>query len=134
MNGGLFGDNEIFKQPYTEKENKALKLTIKKDVIEYLSDNDNYDAIDDKLIEVYASSICDIRKYTAIISRDGELIRTPRGKIEVSHFVPLKQKAFDNATKLADKLGILSLNRKRMKGNSSGAAAGIDDDFEEFDK
>jgi len=132
MGGGLFGNEQIFEQPYTEKENKALKLTIKKDVIVYLQDTGNHNSIDDNLIEIYAASLCDIRKYTAIIERDGELIRSPRGKIEVSHFVALKQKAFDNATKLADKLGILSINRKKMQGAIGGG--GGEDDFAEFDK
>jgi len=127
----LFGDTEIFKQPFTPEQNRAFKLQIKKDVIEYLQDTANYNAIDDSLIEVYASSLCDIRKYTAIIERDGEIVKSPRGKLEVSHFVPLKQKAFDNATKLADKLGILSINRKKLQGTTAITAG--EDDFAEFD-
>lgn len=130
MQNSLFGNDQIPK-PFTLDEIKIFKLKIAKEVKEYLQDTANYHGIDDNLISVYASSISDIRKYSAILDEIGELIPGKMGRLETNPYVQLKQKAFDNATKLADKLGILSINRKRLQGAISGSDES--DDFAEFE-
>jgi len=129
--GELFNHGIKIPKPYTLEEIKIFKLKISKEVKEYLQDTGNYHGIDDNLISVYASSISDIRKYSAILDEIGELIPGIKGRLETNPYILLKQKAFDNATKLADKLGILSINRKRLQGAIGGSED--DDDFSEFE-
>ena len=117
--------------PFTPEEITNHRKHVINQVKAYLDETGNYHSIDDSLISVYAGAISDIRKFTAIIDHSGELSEGKAGRLETSPYVLLKQKAFDNASKLADKLGILSINRKRLQGTIQDNSN--EDPFSEFD-
>ena len=103
---------------------KYRKKTVER-IVKYLTDMGQYDSIDDDLISVYAQNLSDIRRYSEKIEEDGELLDG-----ELHPLIGLRQKAFINVTKLADKLGVLAYNRKRLSAGNT--AKEIDNPFEEF--
>ena len=132
-NQDLFGNSPIgtFK-PFSDRQIKTFKKQLSNKITTYLKDRGSYDEIDDDLIAVYVQSISDIRRYSAIIEKEGELI--PGSKGHTQHpLITLKQKAFDNSSKLSDKLGILSMNRKRLDGTITDPGENADDPFAKFD-
>jgi P27 family predicted phage terminase small subunit len=130
----LFGNVPIGSyRPFSDRQIKTFKKQLSDKIKNYLIDRGSYDEIDDDLIAVYVQSISDIRKYSAILEKEGDLI--PSKGSFVSHpLLSLKQKAFDNSSKLADKLGILSMNRKRLDGTVTDPGSNADDPFAEFEK
>ena len=132
-NKDLFGNMQTgtFK-PFSDRQIKTFKKQLSNKVTKYLEDRGSYDTIDDDLIAVYVQAISDIRRYSAIIEKEGELI-TGNGSYKQHPLITLKQKAFDNSTKLSDKLGILSMNRKRLDGNLQEQNTNGNDPFKEFE-
>ena len=135
MSKNLFGEemniNKKVEEPYTVEQNREFAAEKFKEVVEYLKENGNYNTIDNSLILIYATSICDLRRYTTILEVTGDLVTTARGKVEVHPYIPLKQKAFDNATKLAEKLGILAMSRKKLDGHGN-LELNVNDPFNQF--
>ncbi len=132
-NKDLFGNVQIgaFK-PFSDRQIKTFKKQLSNKITKYLEDRGSYDTIDDDLIAVYVQAISDIRRYSAILEKEGELI-PGKGSFKQHPLMTLKQKAFDNSTKLADKLGILSINRKRLDGNLQDQNTNENDPFKEFE-
>ncbi len=110
----LFGNVPIGSyKPFSDRQIKSFKKDLYIRLRKYLEDTGNYNQIDDDLISVYIQSISDIRRYSLIIEKEGELI--PNGGNWANHpLLRLKQKSIDNSTKIADKLGILSVNRNKL--------------------
>ena len=130
----LFGNVPLGSyRPYSDRQIKTFKKQLSDKIKNYLCDRGSYDEIDDDLIAVYVQSISDIRKYSAILEKEGELIPA-KGTFVTHPLLALKQKAFDNSAKLSDKLGILSMNRKRLDGQIQDPGSTADDPFAEFDK
>jgi len=129
----LFGNVPIGSyRPFSDRQIKTFKKQLSDRVTTYLKDRGSYDTIDDDLIAVYVQAISDIRKYSAILEKEGELIPS-KGSYITHPLLSLKQKAFDNGSKLSDKLGILSMNRKRLDGSVPDVGNTIEDPFKEFE-
>ena len=126
----LFGNEEKLMKPFTTEENRDFKVKTFKEVKAYLIEIGQYHSIDDSLMKVYASSICDIRKYNAILEIEGDIVLGIKGRKEQHPLVLMRNKSIDTATKLASSLGILSLNRKKLDSSNTG---NDEDDFAEFD-
>jgi len=135
MSKDLFGNVPLGSyRPFSDRQIKTFKKQLSEKLKDYLEERGMYDIIDEDLLSVYVQSISDIRRYSAIIEKEGELIAKPRGGVEVHPLIALKQKAFDNSNKLSDKLGILSMNRKRLDGQIETGGGGNDEDpFKEFE-
>ncbi len=129
----LFGNDAVGTYtPFSDRQIRSFKRQLSDRVKKYLDDRGTYNDIDDDLIAVYVQAISDIRRYSAIIEKEGEIIPA-KGSYKQHPLITLKQKAFDNGTKLADKLGILSINRKRLDGNLNDQGSSENDPFKEFE-
>ena len=133
-NQDLFGGYRVGTfVPYSDRQIKTFKKQLSEKVKQYLEDRGSFEAIDEDLISVYVQSISDIRRYSAIIEKEGELIAGKNGGVTVHPLIALKQKAFDNSNKLSDKLGILSMNRKKLDGITNDGSGRGDDAFSGFE-